>query len=691
MRIVDLINDCISENRRFFGVEFFPPKAEAAVANLYDRMHRMSDQLGPLFCSVTSDDSTAEESIEIAATMKQLMNATMQVNITGADATKDKIRSRLQALKAKGIQNICVVRGNPSSSINPDFPHAVDLVKFVRKEFGDFFGVAVAAYPEGHSEDRNEQEALNHLKEKVEAGADLIITLAVFDTQVFLDFCSKCRAKGIHCPILPGIMPVHSYTQFSRRLLSYKGASQLGDQLKAVKNDDAEVQRIASAWTVHLIKQLLRGGVRGIYIYSMNLESPVVRIVEGTGLTGRTRLLHEFGGVNGASSTPAESIPTHWRRSRSDEEVRPIFWAGRTNSYLARTSQWDEFPNGRWSSMASPAFRNDTTYHTQLAVSAHAKQCCRFRQVTSLEDICQTFLAFLDGQSKLPWAEDELSAEAGLLMDDVLKPFNARGLFTINSQPPVNGASSTNKVVGWGPVGGYVYQKQYLEFFVSPANLQIVLEVFGKFPSLSYLGMNSTKSVVVSNHSAARTGSVGSKDDSRTTSTPPSLGPSSSPTSNTAKDSVTALTWGVFPGREIVQPTIHSTAAFVAWVEEAFSLWEAAFDNGVAIPPIITEIRQNWVLLNVVDNDFIRRPTPLNMAVSEICQRIPTVVVPSPSTVTPPDSRQSSNVTLLTKPALPIPGSGPSASKLLAAASVNDLSELGFGPTRPFLGGSDPF
>ena len=625
MRLVEAINECISENRRFFGVEFFPPKSEAAVVNLYDRMQRLMGQFSPLFCAMTSDESTAAQSIEIAATAQQVMNANMQVNITGGDCSKEALKERLLELRRRGIQNLCLVRGD---SPGEDFPYAVDLVTFVRKEFGDYFGIAVAGYPEGHSETDDFDVGMTHLKAKVDAGADLIITQMIFDAQVFLDFCAACRKRGIKCPILPGVMPVHSYVQFSRRLRRFKGTDSLATLLDSVKNDDAEVQRVAAAWMTQMVKQLFRNGVRGIYVYSMNLETPVARLIEGTALATRVR------------TDPSAPVPAHWRNQRTEEEVRPIFWAGRPNSYLARTAQWDEFPNGRWSSEKSPAFRNDTTYHTQLAVGAHARQCTRFRLISSLEDVCASFLGFLDGNGKLPWAEDELSSEAGVLMEDVLKPLNARALLTINSQPAVNGAGSGNKIVGWGPSGGYVYQKQYLEFFVSPSILPTVVEVFTKHPSLSYMGQNSSGSTTVSSPDVGYT--VDTKNDT--------------------KDSVTALTWGVFPGREILQPTVVSMTAFRAWTEEAFSLWLAPFDRGVAIPPIIQEIRDSWILLNVVDNDYIRRPTPLTAAVQELCQKLP-LVVPLDTMVTGASS-----------PALL--GKAGALGKLLGHASYADLVEV---------------
>jgi methylenetetrahydrofolate reductase (NADPH) len=182
-------------------------------------------------------------------------------------------------------------------------------------------------------------------------------------------------------------------------------------------------------------------------------------------------------------------------------------------------------------------------------------------------------------------------------MDSVLVPLNCRGFLTINSQPSVNAARSDHPCVGWGPLGGYVYQKQYLEFFCSLEHARIVFATFERYPSLSYMGVNA-KGEWIKTSGSSTDGSSG----------------------------VTAVTWGVFPGSEILQPTIVSREMFQAWGKEAFELWSMPFRNSCDTPPVITALQESWVLINVVDNEFVASPAPLTTAVDELCGKIPPLV-----------------------------------------------------------------
>jgi methylenetetrahydrofolate reductase (NADPH) len=149
------------------------------------------------------------------------------------------------------------------------------------------------------------------------------------------------------------------------------------------------------------------------------------------------------------------------------------------------------------------------------------------------------------------------------------------GMLTINSQARVNGALSTDLVYGWGPAGGVVYQKAYVEFFCSPAMLKKLQAHFLKKKDVDWMAI--------------------SKNGDMQTS-PTSAGP------------VTAVTWGVFPGAEIQQPTVVDAASFRAWKDEAFALWDMFLEvNGENADQkrIVSNIADTWYLINVVDNNFL--------------------------------------------------------------------------------------
>jgi len=180
---------------------------------------------------------------------------------------------------------------------------------------------------------------------------------------------------------------------------------------------------------------------------------------------------------------------------------------------------------------------------------------------------------------RLPWCEHALNLET-IPIRDTLRTLNLNGFLTINSQPAVNGAESTDPAVGWGGPGGYVYQKAYLEFFTSPSNLEKMIKVLADFPSITYTAVNA-QGKSTSNINFAESGAVN------------------------------AVTWGVFPGKQIDQPTVVDQNIFCnTWKDEAFALWISQWRNiytqGSASWDLIQEIHDTFYCVNVVDNDYIK-------------------------------------------------------------------------------------
>jgi len=161
---------------------------------------------------------------------------------------------------------------------------------------------------------------------------------------------------------------------------------------------------------------------------------------------------------------------------------------------------------------------------------------------------------------------------------DALKKMNHAGFLTINSQPKVNGEKSTSAAYGWGGPGGYVYQKAYLEFFVSPANLERLIKAIGDYPSLAYQAIDCK-------------------------------GNSKSNCVQEGKRVVNAVTWGVFPNKEILQPTVVDSSAFPVWADEAFQLWlwqwRDIYSDKSDSWKVVQQIHDSFWLVNVVDNDYV--------------------------------------------------------------------------------------
>lgn len=163
------------------------------------------------------------------------------LHITGLGYTKEQVRDTLQKARRLGIENILALRGDkPPSNAPGDFKHAVDLLRFIRSEFGKQFVVGVAGYPNPHPEAVSYEEDMQHLKEKVDAGADFIITQLFFKPEQFLSFVSDCRRLGIACPILPGIFPIQAYQSLTAvtRLAKIKLPDEIAEVVHTIKDND---------------------------------------------------------------------------------------------------------------------------------------------------------------------------------------------------------------------------------------------------------------------------------------------------------------------------------------------------------------------------------------------------------------------------------------------------------------------
>ncbi|KAI7901529.1 methylenetetrahydrofolate reductase-domain-containing protein [Cokeromyces recurvatus] len=533
-------------------------------------MERMQ-RYGPEFIDVTwgAGGSSAELTINIVSTSQSVYGLETMMHLTCTNMPIEKIDNALKAAKACGCQNILALRGDPPKgqlnweSCENGFNHAIDLVRYIRKKYGDYFCIAVAGHPEGHIDNEDKEDDLQRLKEKVDAGANLIITQLFFDVDIFIHFVKRCRAIGITCPILPGIFPIQSYAGLQRVISFNHNAvpQKIWDDLEPIKDDDLAVKDYGIDLAVHFIHEIRKQtGIQCFHIYTFNLERSSRLILEKLGLMPEIEHIK----------------PLPWYPSlgpnRTKETVRPIFWKNRTQSYIQRTESWDEFPNGRWGDARSPAFGEFDRWGVSIKYPVE-KRLKMWGEPESPDDIALIFAKYCKGKIEgLPWCAQKLDPESDIIKQR-LAAINLLGYLTINSQPAVNGVKSSDPVYGWGPKNGYVYQKAYIEFFLSPDKLDELTEKMEKDPEVTYFAVNK-------------------KGELKT---------------NTEYDEPNAVTWGVFPGKEIIQPTIVERIAFMAWKDEAFSLWNEwahTYDRQSLSAEVILNIYENWYLVNIVHNDF---------------------------------------------------------------------------------------
>eukprot|EP00559_Dactyliosolen_fragilissimus_P001733 CAMPEP_0184860762 /NCGR_PEP_ID=MMETSP0580-20130426/5583_1 /TAXON_ID=1118495 /ORGANISM="Dactyliosolen fragilissimus" /LENGTH=683 /DNA_ID=CAMNT_0027357979 /DNA_START=17 /DNA_END=2065 /DNA_ORIENTATION=+ len=618
----------------FYSFEFFPPKTEAGLDNLFTRIDRMVTNLDPLFIDVTwgHSGSTAPRTMAVASYAQRYCGIDVLLHLTCTGVTRELLANTLDQAKACGVRNILALRGDPPRGKRSwkkgdvsggECDRAVDLVRLIRDLHGDYFGIAVAGHPEGHPSSYGLGEEISHLKEKMDAGADFILTQFFYDVNLFLEYVKLCRRAGIDSPIIPGIMPIQSFSSFMRmtEFCNISVPPKVLHRLEQFKHDDEAIKKIGCEIASEMCRTILLkteedGGVDGVHFYTLNLERSVTTILLSMGAFHIETPAHETQ-KNDAHESSHDDAGSHelsdsqkfvsqnfnndktthfqshrsqrlfpWRpsamKARLNEDVRPINWANRPKSYVMRTEFWDEYPNGRWGDSTSPAFgelSHVAHFYSFTLGSDEDRRAMLGQSPTTPLDVYEVFAKYVEGSvPHIPWCETPLQSES-FTIQSKLAALNRAGFLTINSQPPVNGAKSDHPIFGWGGPGGRVYQKAYCECFVSKLNMDRLINMVKENPSMNLFAVNNLLEEL----------QVGIREG------------------ETAR--TMALTWGVFPNREIQQPTIFDPATFLVWAEEAFSLWTSMwlslYDMDSKSYELIENIRDTYFLVAIIDNDFV--------------------------------------------------------------------------------------
>lgn len=259
-----------------FSFEFFPPKTAQGVQNLYDRMDRMHS-FGPAFVDVTwgAGGSLSGLTCEMVKVAQSVYGLETCMHLTCTDMERSKIDNALQEAYNTGCTNILALRGDPPrdnekwTAKDGGFRYAKDLVKYIKDKYGKHFCIGVAGYPEGCDDQDDQDLLLDHLKEKIDAGGDFIVTQMFYDADIFIDWFKKVRAKGIDVPMIPGIMPIHTHAAFLRRAHWTKCniPNEWTKALEPVKNDDMEVREVGCKLVGEMCRKLLANGINHLHLY----------------------------------------------------------------------------------------------------------------------------------------------------------------------------------------------------------------------------------------------------------------------------------------------------------------------------------------------------------------------------------------------------------------------------------------
>ncbi|MCX8029855.1 MAG: methylenetetrahydrofolate reductase [Brevinematales bacterium] len=282
------IKDILLSRDHVISFEFFPPKDEKVFDNFINSFDFYSN-LHPDFVSITygAGGSTKSQTYELVKFVKENYKIPVMPHLTSLTHSKEEIYNILSSYKKIGIANILALRGDvPKDAIGFDiscvyFKNALILVEFIRKNFGDEFGICVSAYPEGYPDYKNIPLEVDYLKSKFESGGDFAITQMFFDNKFFYDFMEVCRKKSIKNEIIPGIMPITNFRQISS-FATKVGTSipkHIVDSFSKYLDDAESSEKLGIEIALEQIYDLFDNGFKKVHIYTLNRRSVIQSMV----------------------------------------------------------------------------------------------------------------------------------------------------------------------------------------------------------------------------------------------------------------------------------------------------------------------------------------------------------------------------------------------------------------------------
>jgi len=279
------ISSLFATGRPVFSFEFFPPKTPAGETALLQAIERLQ-RLDPSFVSVTygAGGSTREKTLDIVTRIKREFGIESMAHLTCVGHSRGEIDRILDRLRDGGIENVLALRGDAPRGeerfVAPvdGFPFASELVGYIRSR-GYEFCLGGAGYPEGHTECRDLALDIQHLRLKVDAGIEFIITQLYYDNADYFAFVRRAREIGITLPIVPGIMPITDRQQIER-IASLCGARiprELLADLDAAGGAESE-EEVGIRWASRQCRELLEAGAPGIHFYTLN-KSPATAAI----------------------------------------------------------------------------------------------------------------------------------------------------------------------------------------------------------------------------------------------------------------------------------------------------------------------------------------------------------------------------------------------------------------------------
>ncbi|GAB7364253.1 hypothetical protein MBLNU230_g4801t1 [Neophaeotheca triangularis] len=643
----------------YFSLEFFPPKTPQGFSNLHARLSRMAHSLRPLFVNVTwgAGGSTHEKSLALAELTQRDLALTTCLHLTCTNMSRKLVDQALEACKALGVRNVLALRGDPPRSeeyrdpakgtaeaeeddSNRDFTWAVDLVRYIRRNYGDWFCIGVAGYPEGHSdqsvpEEQSVERDLAFLVEKTRAGADFVMTQLFYDVEAFLRYERTLREheSGVFrdLPIVPGLMPVQSW-QILRRTTKLSHARippEVLGRLEVVKGDDEAVKRVGVDVISEMIARMRETPdrlPRGFHFYTLNLEKAVANVLERCGLIAPFTPPPQIAVPDANSPTGEDAVAVEdsdgymlvdsdATAKRKQRRASSLANANPHNRVVVPSSRRPSNPSHEAPSPTAgvPQPPLPGTRANALAISEGEGTLGREATWDDYPngrwgDARSPAFGEIDGygvslhvslaDARNLWGHPTSTADITTIFERHLLgaipsiPWSEEGLSpeTLTIRPQLLSLIQR----GWWTVASQPAVRGLPStdpiFGWGPPNGYVFQKPFVEFflPSQDWtkLQPHLSKNSQLTFFAANAAGHFVSNDPA----------------------SVNPVTWGCFTGKEIIAPTIIEAVSFRAWVEEAFGLWAEwgrVYPVGSPGARLMHQVRSEFWLVSVIGHGFL--------------------------------------------------------------------------------------
>ncbi len=282
------ISDILKDKERTYSFEFFAPKTEKGMKQLFTTVGELA-HLQPDFFSVTygAGGGNRKGTMDIVNRIQEEYDVTTIHHITCIGHSKKEIDEIISNMKQRNVYNVLALRGDPpedmdSAQVNSSkYKYSYQLCNYIRMK-DDFFSIGVAGFPEGHIDAPDKETDALYLKKKIDSGADFVITQLFFENRLYFDYVKRLRGIGVTSRIIPGILPITNYRNLVRfcARCGAKVPQEVHDIFRPIQDDLDATYAEGIKFVVRQCRELLSVGAPGLHFFTLNRTDPAREILQ---------------------------------------------------------------------------------------------------------------------------------------------------------------------------------------------------------------------------------------------------------------------------------------------------------------------------------------------------------------------------------------------------------------------------